>query len=175
MASPSTASTMGAVPHSIRTLVASVRWVIRDVATVPVSTDQSRRSRAKDSSAVIILTSSTPSSSTGRNERGVVPGVVAAAAQVHDPQPVPPAVDDQRDGFFHGEGPEHRHDAGERLPQGRLQVFAAPHQVRVQPDARGVEHDQLHLFGIVREAAFNSDNADVGQGRFAFPLRPPPP
>jgi hypothetical protein len=46
-------------------------------------------------------------------------------------------------------------------------MFAAPHQVRVQPDARGVKHDQLHLFGIVREAAFNSHGAHVCQCRFA--------
>ena len=70
-------------------------------------------------------------------------------------------------GFLHGEGPEHRHDAGERLAQGGLQLLAAPHQIRVQPDARGVEHDELHLFRIVRESAFNSDGAHVRQRRLA--------
>ncbi|MCY1219805.1 hypothetical protein D9M72_317950 [compost metagenome] len=66
MASPSTASAIGDPADSTVTLVDSLKCVILDVATVPVSTDHSSRIRAKDSSAVIIRRSRTRSSITGR-------------------------------------------------------------------------------------------------------------
>ena len=66
MTSPSTARTMGPFPGSTVILSVSLRWVIPEVATVPVSTAQSSRSRANGSSAVIIRRSRTPSARTGR-------------------------------------------------------------------------------------------------------------